>query len=182
LAVRAGQCYMQAEDAPPGFWQWPRDRTVLVDGVEIGSGVATRFFQTVDPYPSEWGRLHWRIQLNTLVSGRAVLPMFRTFYSGVEWNLKSPERRWFLTGWFAWEGPGPEHREPTLPAPASIEGETALFRIAWLPKPGNNPIFLRSRVDARDRRLISEALESRNGHKAPAQRGLIVLDDIIKGP
>ncbi len=184
---------MQSEDAPPGFWQEPGDRPVLVDGVELESGVPTRFFQTVDKYPAEWGRLSWRIQLNKIVAGRAAAPMFRTFYPGVEWNLNRADHRWFLTAWFRWEGAGPEYRNPGLTGPAQIEGDTALFRIAWMTKARSlespdsplepdhdNPLFLRSRVDARDRSRISEGLESRRELPAQPDPGVIVLDDVIE--
>lgn len=191
--MKIGQCYMQPEDAPPGFWQWPDDQPVLIDGVELYSEVPTRFFQTVDAYPSEWGRLRWRIQLNKVVSGRAVSPVFRTFYGGVEWNLKRPDYRWFLTAWFTWEGPGPQYRQRCLPGPARIEENTALFRIAWIPKPRpldlrdsaadpdfDRPVYLRSRVDARDRRRISEAVRAQDERQAKSDSAPILLDDIIE--
>ena len=107
--MESAQCYMEREHAPPGFWQ-RAERAVLVDGVRLESDVPTRFFQTLDPFPPEWGRLRWRIQLNGIVSERAAAPMFRTFYPGVEWNLHRAESRWFLTAWFTWEGPGPRYR------------------------------------------------------------------------
>jgi hypothetical protein len=183
---------MQPEYAPPGFWQWPGDQPVLVDGVELDSGVPTRFFQTVDAYPAEWGRLRWRVQLNKIVSGRPVSPAFRTFYPGVEWNLNHPDYRWFLTAWFKWEGPGPAYRDPLLPRPARIEEDTVLFRIAWMPKPRpldfpdsapepdfDRPLFLRARVDARDRRRIAEALHLQPEPRAKSDSAVILLDDII---
>jgi hypothetical protein len=186
---------MQPEDAPPGFWQGPGDQPVLVDGVELESGVPTRFFQAVDGYPPEWGRLSWRIQLNKIVAGRAATPVFRTFYPGVEWNLNRADHRWFLTAWFRWEGAGPQYRNPGLAEPARIEGDTALFRIAWMTKPRSlefpdtppepdhdRPLFLRSRVDARDRSRISEALQSRQELQAKSDPAVIVLDDIIERP
>lgn len=189
--MQTGQCYMEPEHAPPGFWQWPGDRPVLIDGVMLDSGVPTRFFQTVDAYPPEWGRLSWRIQLNKIESDRAVSPLFRTFYTGVEWNLHRPDYRWFLTAWFKWEGPGPQF--PCLSGPAQIEEDTALFRIAWMPKPRpldlqesapepdfDRPLFLRSRVDARDRRRISAALESQHEPQAKSDSAVISIDDIIE--
>jgi hypothetical protein len=192
FAVKVGRCSMRPEDAPPGFWQGPSDQAVLVDGVELESSVPTRFFQTADTYPSQWGRLSWRIQLNKIVAGRAVLPVFRTFYPGVEWNLNHPDYRWFLSAWFRWEGPGPQYRDPCFPPSPQIEDDTALFRLAWMTKPGSlefpdspsepdldRPIFLRSRVDARDRRRISEVLRSQHEPQAASDSAVILLDDII---
>ena len=175
--MKIGQCFMQPEHTPPGFWHGPGDQPVLVDGVEFESGVATRFFQSVDAYPSEWGRLRWRIQLNKIVSGRAGSPVFRTFYPGIEWNLHHPDYRWFLSAWFQWEGPGPQYREPALPGPARIEKDTVLFRIADF----DRPVFLRSRVDVRDRRRIAEALQSQPELPAKPDSAVIVLDDIFEG-
>ncbi len=190
--MKVGQCSMQPEHAPPGFWRWSVDRAVIIDGVHLDSGVPTRFFQTLDAYPSDWGRLSWRIQLNKRESGRAVTPVFRTFYAGVEWNLNRPDYRWFLTAWFTWEGPGPQYRDPCLPGPAHIEDDTALFRIAWMPKPRpldcpdsapepdpDRPLFLRSRVDARDRRRTSEALRPRHELRTKSDSAVILLDDIL---
>jgi hypothetical protein len=161
---------MQAEDAPPGFWPWPGERDAYVDGVEIESAVATRFFQTPDRYPEKWGRINWRVQLNRLESDRITTPRFRTFYSGVEWNLRNPGGRWFLTAWVQWTGPGPDGAEPGIARPVRIEGDTILF--------GIGPLFLRSRVDARDRRAVAEALSSRD-RVEPSVPGLIVLDDVL---
>jgi len=171
---------MQPEDAPPGFWQGPDDRPILVDGVELESGVPTRFFQSVDAYPPEWGRLKWRIQLNTFVAGRAAAPAFRTFYPGVEWNLNRADHRWFLTAWFRWEDAGPQHRSSGPAGPAHVEGDTALFRIAPALPDCDGPIFLRSRVDARMRSRISEALRSEREIEAKADPGVIRLDDLIE--
>lgn len=183
---------MQSEQAPPGFWRGPVDRSVLIDGVELESGVRTRFFQTVDAYPSDWGRLSWRVQLNKIVSGRAAAPAFRTFYPGVEWNLNRPDYRWFLTAWFEWNGSGPRHREAELSAP-HVEGDTALFHFAWMPRRGvagsrdavpepdfDRPLFLRSRVDARDRRHIAEALRAEREPQSKPDPAVILLDDIIE--
>lgn len=190
--MKAGQCTMQSEHAPPGFWRWPGDGPILIDGIELDSAVPTRFFQTADAYPSGWGRLSWRIQLNKIVSGRAVSPAFRTFYPGVEWNLNRPDHRWFLTAWFKWEGIGPRYRDADLSGPPHVEGDTALFRFGWMPKPKaldpadsapepdfDRPIFLRSRVDARDRRRISEALRSEHDPQSKPDSAVILLDDII---
>ena len=190
--MEPAQCYMDRDDAPPGFWRRAR-RTVLVDGVRLASDVPTRFFQTLDPFPPEWGRLRWRIQLNRVVSERAAAPMFRTFYPGVEWNLNSPDSWWFLTAWFTWDGPGPRYPERCAPAPARIDDDTALFRIAWMPKPTGpdvegaaaepdleKPLFLRSRVDARDRRQVYEARLAREHAEPPPDPRLIVLDDIFR--
>ncbi|MEO7038499.1 MAG: hypothetical protein ABI186_00540 [Candidatus Elarobacter sp.] len=184
---------MQPEDAPPGPWVWTGDRPRLIDGVELESGVPTRFFQSIDAYPAEWGRLIWRVQLNKIVSERAGSPVFRTFYTGVEWNLNRPDYRWFLSAWFHWEGPGPRYRRPCFPVPPLIEGDTALFRFASLPRPMSantpdavpepdldRPLFLRSRVDARDRRRIAEALRSQREADAKPDPGVIRLDDIIE--
>jgi hypothetical protein len=190
--VKVGRCSMQPEHAPPGFWPASGDRPALVDGVELDSSVPTRFFQTIDTYPPEWGRLTWRIQLNRIVAGRAALPAFRTFYTGVEWNLNRPDHRWFLTAWLRWEGPGPEHRDQCLAAPAHIEDDAALFRIAWMMKPRapqrsdsppepdlGRPLFLRSRVDARDRRRISETLQPQSKLETKPDSAVILLDDIV---
>ncbi len=192
--MKTGQCFMQLEQAPPGFWQWHADRPVLVDGVEFESECPTRFFQSVDAFPSEWGRLTWRVQLNKIESGRAALPVFRTFYPGTEWNLNRAGPRWFLTAWLKWEGPGPPYRE-VAPGPVRIEGDTVLFPIAWMPKPQaahspdaarepdlDRPIFLRSRVDARDRRRIAESLRAQTAPRAHADPGMILLDDFIDKP
>ncbi len=191
--MQAGQCSTQSDHAPPGFWQWPADRPVLIDGIQLESGLPTRFFQTVDSYPAEWGILRWRVQLNKIVSGRAVAPVFRTFYPGVEWNLNRPDYRWFLTAWFTWEGPGPPYRGADRTEPPHVEGDTALFRIAWMPQAAprdppdsvpepdfERPLYLRSRVDARDRRRISEALRSRPEPQATSDSAVILLDDVIE--
>lgn len=190
--MECAKCYMEREDAPPGFWR-RADSAVLVDGVRLASDVPTRFFQTLDPFPPEWGRLRWRIQLNRIVSERAAGPMFRTFYPGVEWNLNRPESRWFLTAWFTWEGPGPRYPEPCAPAHARIDDDTALFRIAWMPKSTareaggsaaepdlDKPLFLRSRIDARGRREMHEARLSRDRNERPPDPRLIVLDDLLQ--
>ncbi len=191
--MTSGQCFVHREHSPPGFWRWPGDGPVLIDGIQLESGVPTRFFQTVDAYPSAWGNLSWRIQLNKIVSDQAVSPAFRTFYPGVEWNLNRPDFRWFLTAWFKWDGPGPQYDDAYLTGPPHVEGDTALFRIAWMPKSGplapadpgqepdfNRPLFLRSRVDARDRRRISEALRSQHDAQAKSDSAVILLDDIIE--
>jgi hypothetical protein len=164
---------MQPELAPPGFWRWPGDQPVLIDGIEIESRVPTRFFQTVDSYPPEWGRLNWRLALNRIVSGRAAPPVFRTFYSGIEWNLNHPDYRWFLSAWFKWEGPGPDERD-ALPGPI-VEGDTALFAIASSPK----MLFLRSRVDARDRRRIAEDFRAQPEQRPKSDPGVISIDDLL---
>jgi len=193
--VDVGQCSMQPEDAPPDFWQRPHEGAALIDGVVLESGVPTRFFQTVDALPPEWGRLSWRVQLNKIASGRAGLPVFRTFYPGVEWNLNHPDYRWFLSAWFKWEGAGPPYRDPGSPGTVQVEGDTVLFRIAWQPKPAaveaasalpepdlSRPLYLRSRIDARDRKRISEAVQAREARPAPAGSAVISLDDIIEAP
>jgi hypothetical protein len=167
---------MRPDDAPSGFWRRADHGAVRVDGVRLASDVPTRFFQTVDAYPSEWGRLRWRIQLNQIVADAAAAPMFRTFYPGVEWNLNRHRSDWFLTAWFAWDGPGPRFPELRTPAPARIDGDTALFHVA---SDLEKPLFLRSRVDARGRREVYEALLSRDEDRPPADPRLIVLDDIF---
>lgn len=172
-----GECRMQAEDAPPGFWPWPRDPAALVGGVQIESAVPTRFFQTLDPIPPAWGRLSWRVQLNRLEGDRAAAPRFRTFYSGVEWNLRAAGPRWFLSAWLRWDGPGPHSGDPCMLAPARIEGDTVLFRIARDVEP---PLFLRCRVDARDRRAAAAAVRAQRRVEPPSERGLIVLDDLLE--
>lgn len=180
--MEAGQCTMLAEHAPPGFWQ-RAGSSALIAGVAIESCVPTRFFQSLDAYPPEWGRLNWRVQLNKVESGHAVSPVFRTFYPGVEWNLKRPGYRWFLTAWFKWEGPGPP--QPVHPTGARIdeelhiEADTVLFRFAWIREP-DSALFLRSRVDARERKRISETLRSQPARQAKAESAVIVLDDILK--
>jgi hypothetical protein len=139
--------------------------------------VPTRFFQSVDPHPRSWGPLHWRIQLNKIVDGRAELPLFRTFYPGVEWNLNHPDYRWFLSAWFRWE-----HRngalEPRSSGPLHIEGDTVVFRIP-VPDPDfAGSLYLRSRVDARDRRSIAEAQHSRE-QATTRESSVILLDDVF---
>ena len=175
--VKIGSCTLRSENAPPGFSQGPDDVDVVVAGVEFESTVPTRFFQTVDAYPPEWGRLVWRIQLNALVDGRAAPPIFRTFYSGVEWNLKSgPTLRWFLSAWVRWDGAGPSHHNAGAPA-VSLEGNTARFRIASTPE---GAIFLRSRIDARDRRRVAAELRAERAEQ-PTDGSVIQLDDILSG-
>jgi hypothetical protein len=178
---------MHPEQAPPGFWTWPGDGPALIAGVELDSAVPTRFFQTLDAFPPAWGRLSWRVQLNKLVADRAESPSFRTFYPGVEWNLRSGGR-WFLSAWFRWDGDGPRYAGRDLPGAIRVEGDTALFRYAWMPAAESpelpdleRPLFLRSRVDARDRRRIAEALRSEREPAPQPEPGLIVLDDIL-GP
>jgi hypothetical protein len=181
---------MHPEQAPPGFWTWPGDGPAPIAGVELDSSVATRFFQTLDPFPAAWGRLSWRIQLNKLVAGRAEPPSFRTFYPGVEWNLNRSGGRWFLSAWFRWDGAGPAYAaDGASPGAIRIEGDTALFRFAWMPAADSpdrpdleRPLFLRSRVDARDRRRIAEDLRSEREPAAPPDPGLIVLDDVLGPP
>lgn len=176
------QRLMRSEDAPPDFWRAPAD-TALIDGIELESAVPTRFFQTLDAYPPEWGRLVWRIQLNRLIGERIDSPVFRTFYPGVEWNLRHPgvqppAARWFLTAWMRWEGTGPPHRDLATTEPAvRIDANTALFFVA-----SNlaQPIFLRSRIDARDRRQIAQELETDAKPSAASEQGLILLDDLIE--
>jgi hypothetical protein len=168
---------MQAENAPPGFWTGPSDRPLLVEGVELSSNVPTRFFQSVDAYPREWGRLRWRIQLNAIVDDRITSPMFRTFYPGVEWNLRAAAD-WFLTAWFTWDGPGPDAREQSALGPPIIHDDGVLFRFASTPQ----PLFLRLRVDARDRRRIAEEVRAREQRERTSDSRVIVLDDIIGHP
>jgi hypothetical protein len=167
---------MEAEDAPPGFWPWPGEPAALVDGVYLESAAPTRFFQTLDRYPPEWGRLSWRVQLNRLDGERAAAPRFRTFYSGVEWNLRGPDGRWFLSGWIRWNRPGVEPDPPRIALPVRIEDDAVLFAIA---PEGEEPLFLRCRVDARDRRTIAASVAARDRDDPPSRPELIVLDDVL---
>jgi len=172
---------MHSDDAPPNFWQALGEATALVDGVELESTVPTRFFQTLDPYPPEWGRLVWRIQLNRFVDGRAESPVFRTFYPGVEWNLRRPELqapndRWFLTAWMRWEGAGP-HCDPAAQPAVHVAENTAFFLVGLHV---GQSVFLRSRVDARDRRQIAQALGSETEPSTASGDGIILLDDLIE--
>lgn len=193
--MKAGQRLMRSEHAPPGFWTQSGSGPVPIDGIELESGVPTRFFQTLDAYPPAWGRLSWRVQLNKIVSDLAAAPVFRTFYPGVEWNLNRPDPRWFLTAWFRWEGPGPRYRGADPAGPPEIHGDTALFRIGWMPKAAaadrsdtepepdfERPLFLRSRIDARERRRISETLRTQRESESKTDVTTIVLDDIIEPP
>ena len=161
---------MRAEDAPPGFLL--EGDAQALDGVELYSKARTRLFQTLDPYPREWGRLIWRVQVNKLDAQRVTLPMFRTFYPGVEWNLNVPDYRWFLTAWLRWEGPGPPESS-RVPAPR-IEGDTVLFYIGALPDAKS--IFLRSRVDAREERRIAAE------RPVKSDPSIISLDDLLERP
>lgn len=180
---------MHPDQAPPGFWTGPGDGSVLIEGAEFESSVRTRFFQTLDPFPREWGRLSWRVQVNKLIAGRAERPSFRTLYPGVEWNLAQPEGRWFLSAWFAWHGAGPGYPDPGVAGRVRIDGDTVLFRYAWIAAAGSldvpdleRPLFLRSRIDARDRRRIAEALRSQREPPPAAEPGVIVLDDLLAPP
>ncbi|MBV8073803.1 MAG: hypothetical protein JO140_00135 [Candidatus Eremiobacteraeota bacterium] len=167
---------MHVEDAPPGYWRWPAEDAALVDGIEIRSAVPTRFFQTLDQYPREWGRLSWRVQLNKLFGGRAGSPFFRTFYPGVEWNLNHPDYRWFLSAWLRWDGSGPPADEFNGTRVA-VNGDTALFRIGAT---SEGPLYLRSRIDARDRRNIAEAVRAERARPSePESTGIILLDDLF---
>jgi hypothetical protein len=174
---------MHLDDAPPGFWQTPEEASALVDGVELHSSLPTRFFQTLDAYPPEWGRLIWRVQLNRLVDDRAVSPAFRTFYPGIEWNLRHPEMlssddRWFLSAWMRWEGAGaPDCKRDIAMPVVQIEASTALFLVATNRE---QPIFLRSRVDARDRHQIARELDNEPAPSSTPSQGIIRLDDVIE--
>lgn len=186
--MNVGECRINGEQAPPGFWTGSGDRSLLIGGVEFESAVPTRFFQTLDPFPRAWGRLSWRVQLNRIVAGRAEAPAFRTFYPGVEWNLSRPGGRWFLSAWFRWEDGAPPCRDPALSGSIRIDAESALFRYAWLPVAGSSdvpdperPLFLRSRIDARSRRRIAEEVRAER-EPPPADPGVIVLDDILEPP
>ena len=176
------RCRMRPEDAPPGFPLGPPDAAadadLHVEGVCLESVVPTRFFQQLDRYPREWGRLTWRVQLNALDGDRAAAPSFRTFYPGVEWNLRRGPQRWLLTGWLHWEGPGPQEQRDGSPCRPELDGDTVLFRFGTLP--GGSPLYLRSRVDARDRRSIAAALRAEPETPAP-DSSVIVLDDVL-GP
>lgn len=177
--MRTAQCLMHREQAPPGFWRWLAEETALVDGIEFESAVPTRFFQTVDAYPRSLGRLNWRVQINKIVAGECLLPMFRTFYPGVEWNLSHGDHRWFLTAWFRWDGEHGAQGEPHSAKPPQVEGDTAVFAVPVNDPAFTAPLYLRSRIDARDRRSIAEALQSESEPAATPLHGLIVLDDII---
>lgn len=174
FAMQPGRFRMRSEDAPPGFWAAP-DLTAPVDGVRIESALPTRFFQSLDHYPPAWGTLRWRIQLNALRDDVPDRPAFRGFYPGVEWNLRGGTGVWLLTAWFAWDGPGPE-ADRLPPAPPRLEGDVALFPFAG----GDAPLFLRSRVDARDRRAIAAAVRSQAAAPAPPDAP-ILLDDLLDG-
>jgi len=169
---------MQREHSPPGFWQ-RLDDEALVDGIELESAVRTRFFQTVDPWPRSWGRLSWRIQVNKILAGRIGLPLFRTFYPGIEWNLSHPDYRWFLTAWFRWEPRSQERGQASWVSTARIEGDTVLFSIPPADPAFDGVVYLRSRVDARDQRGIAQAVRLQSEQPAPEQENLIVLDDFI---
>lgn len=171
--MRIATYLMQREHAPPGFWQW-RDEVMPVAGVEIESGVPTRFFQTVDAYPRSWGRLTWRIQLNKIVDDRAGVPLFRSFYPGVEWNLNSFDRRWFLTAWFKWE-----QGDPRAASIARIEDDTVSFAIPPAGTACSDELYLRSRIDARDRHRVAETVARAREPDVPSHPELIVLDDFV---
>lgn len=168
---------MQRQHAPPGFWGW-HEETAALEGVELESTVPTRFFQTVDAFPRSWGRLSWRLQLNKIVADRVGLPLFRTFYPGVEWNLSHPDDRWFLTAWLKWDQSG-ECGEPQCVPPVRIDGDTILFRIPTPSPECEGASFLRSRVDARHRRRIAETVRAQLEQTASADSGLILLDDLM---
>jgi hypothetical protein len=176
--MKRAQFYMSKEQAPPGFWHW-RDDVALVDGVELQSRVPTRFFQSVDPYPQHWGQLIWRVQLNKIVSDRANLPLFRSFYPGVEWNLNHFDFRWFLTAWFRWKQRGSESGEPFSASQPRVEGDTVLFPIAPPDPASDERPCLRSRVDARDRRSIARAVRSQDEQTVSQEPDVIVIDDLI---
>lgn len=158
---------MQREHAPPGFWPWPDD-VMPIEGIELRSAVRTRFFQRVDDYPRDWGRLNFRIQVNKIAGDRAGIPLFRSFYPGIEWNLRQTDDRWFLTAWFAWTGAGGQGKPSQ--SPARIEGDTVLFPLPPPDPQFEGAFYLRCRVDVGERRA------------AQPQRSdpsLIVLDDVI---
>ncbi len=177
--MKSAKLFFKSELAPPGFWNASEDAT-LVDGIEFESAVPTRLFQTVDAYPASWGRLIWRIQVNSIVAYQAGLPLFRTFYPGVEWNLNHPDFRWFLTAWYAWEQPG-KQREPRSATNLLVERDTVLFPIA--PEEFSGNVYLRSRIDARDRRRVAEDVHAQSRPAtAPSSAGVIVLDDLLDEP
>ena len=128
--------------------------------------------------------MSWRVQLNKLDAGRATLPAFRTFYPGVEWNLRAGGR-WFLSAWFRWEGAGPPYAQTDLRSAPRIEGDTAVFCVSWWPRPdgrpdATRPICLRSRVDARDRKTMAQSVASRSDKDDHDDRGIIMLDDLLE--
>ncbi len=169
---------MQREHAPPGFWRWP-DACKTLEGVELESAIPTRFFQTVDQYPRAWGRLSWRVQLNKLVEDRAELPLFRTFYPGVEWKLNSTDARWFLTAWFLWELPGDKRSEPQPAAVAGLDDGVVSFAISRADPDSGERLYLRSRIDARDRHSVAETVQQQREGDAPAQTSVILIDDLL---
>ncbi len=170
---------MHREHAPPGFWPW-RDDVRCIEGVEFESTGPTRFFQTVDTHPRSWGRLNWRVQLNKLADDRAALPLFRTFYPGVEWKLApSADQRWFVTAWFRWDRPAGEHVEGCAGSVAAIESGVISFRIPAFDRDSGETLQLRSRVDARDRRSIADSVQSVRKSDASTKSTLINLDDVL---
>lgn len=175
MNVELRQCEMTPEDVAPEFWPWPSREHALVDGVQLESAVPTRFFQTLDAYPNQWGRLLWRVQLNKIEEDRASAPVFRTFYPGVEWNLRQGGR-WFLTAWLRWEGPGPAAAGARAPDSIAFENDMVLFCIGR--EPDGKLLYLRSRVDARDRRSIATAVQMERETPA-ADPAVISLDDIL---
>lgn len=175
--MNLGKCRIHEENAPPGFWRSSDGQEAIIDGVELRSSVPTRFFQSVDAYPPEWGRLSWRIQLNSLDGDVAGAPSFRTFYPGVEWNLGGGNGRWFLSAWLRWSGDGPPEGMRTSSA-IQIEGDTVLFEFATTSN--NKLLFLRCRVDARDRRTIAKEVQTREqARERFADDDVIVLDDLL---
>jgi hypothetical protein len=182
MGLKTARFLMQRDDGPPGFWPWPEE-CALVEGVELESAARTRFFQSIDAYPASWGRLSWRIQINKIVADRASVPQFRGFYSGIEWNLDRHDYRWFLTAWSRWEQ-GTELGEPRCMAPAAIDGDTILFAVPPADPKSQARIYLRSRVDTRNRRQIAEDVRLSREQQATSDPELIVLDDVIdfQGP
>ncbi|MGH7707541.1 MAG: hypothetical protein ACREM8_00380 [Vulcanimicrobiaceae bacterium] len=174
--MNLSHCTISADDAPPGFWPWPAQGSALIAGVEFASAAPTRFFQRIDACPPQWGRPLWRVQINQLAAGRAAMPVFRTFYPGVEWNLRLPGARWFLSAWLKWNDPNQSNRAAGSLVPVRIEGDEVLFRVADIePQP-----FLRCRVDARERNEVSASLRAQREPPQRSDPSVIALDDLFE--
>ncbi len=77
-----------------------------------------------------------------------------------------------------WEGAGPPDRNLAAAQPAvAVDANTALFLVA---QNLEQPVFLRSRVDARDRRQIAQAVGPEDEPSTNTGAGVILLDDLIE--